>query len=226
MSAGDDARAVELAREHGVEDVVDQRRLARAAHARDGDEAAERERDVDPAQVVLARADDSQLATRLRLTSDVRDGNRATAGQVGTGDGPVVAQELRVGTAVHDLTAVLPCARSDVDDPVSRVDRLLVVLDDDQRVAHVAESDQRLDEAAVVPLVQTDRRLVEDVENADQTGSDLRREPDPLRLTTRERGSGPVERQVVETDVDEEPQPLVDLLEHSLGDVLLARVEL
>ena len=38
------------------------RRLARAADAGDGDEAAERERDVDVAQVVLARALDDELA--------------------------------------------------------------------------------------------------------------------------------------------------------------------
>jgi hypothetical protein len=49
------SRAVELVGEHGVEDVVDERGLARAAHAGDRDEAAEREVDVDVAQVVLAR---------------------------------------------------------------------------------------------------------------------------------------------------------------------------
>ena len=36
-----------------VEDVVDERRLARAGHARDADEQAERELDVDALQVVL-----------------------------------------------------------------------------------------------------------------------------------------------------------------------------
>ena len=47
-------------------------------------------------------------------------------------------------------------ARADVDDPVGRADRVLVVLDDDERVAEVAQRDERVDEPAVVALVQAD----------------------------------------------------------------------
>jgi hypothetical protein len=39
-----------------------------------------------------------------------------------------------------------------------------------------------LDQAGVVALVEPDRRLVEDVEDADEAGSDLGGQPDPLRL--------------------------------------------
>ena len=83
---------------------------------------------------------------------------------------------------------MLAGAGPDVDDVVGDPDRLLVVLDDDDGVAEVAQPHQRLDEALVVALVQTDRRLVEHVEHADETAADLRREPDPLRFTARERG--------------------------------------
>jgi hypothetical protein len=50
-------RTVELVREHVVEDVVDQRRLARPRHPGDGDEVAERERHGDVVEVVLVRTD-------------------------------------------------------------------------------------------------------------------------------------------------------------------------
>ena len=86
---------------------------------------------------------------------------------------------------VHDATAVLPRARTDVDDPVGHPDGVLVVLDDDQRVAQVAQPGERLDQPAVVALVQPDRRLVEDVQHADQAGPDLRGQPDALRLAAR-----------------------------------------
>ena len=52
------AGAVERPRERLVQDVVDERRLARAADAGDGREHAERNRDVDVLQVVRARAAD------------------------------------------------------------------------------------------------------------------------------------------------------------------------
>ena len=97
-------------------------------------------------------------------------------------------------------------------------DRLLVVLDDDHRVAEVAQARQRLDEAPVVPLVQPDRRLVEHVEHADERRADLAGEPDPLRLSPGEGRRGPVEGEVVEADVDEELDAGADLFQELLGD--------
>ena len=70
----------------------------------------------------------------------------------------------------------------DVDDPVGRPDRLLVVLDDEHRVAQVAQARERRDELGVVALVEADRRLVEDVQDAHQRRADLGRQPDALRL--------------------------------------------
>ena len=56
---------VELVGERPQQDVVDEGRLPRAGHPGHRDEAAERERDVDVAQVVLARAPDhDRLAGR------------------------------------------------------------------------------------------------------------------------------------------------------------------
>ena len=85
------------------------------------------------------------------------------------------------------------------------------------------EPDQGLDQPVVVALVQPDRRLVEDVEDADQAGADLGGQPDPLRLAAGQRAGRPVEREVVEADVEQEVEPLLDLLEHPLADLPLAR---
>ena len=86
-----------------------------------------------------------------------------------------------------DVAAVLARARPHVDEPVGRAHHLLVVLDDEHGVAEVAEPLERADQPAVVALVEPDRRLVEDVEHADELRADLRREPQPLRLAARER---------------------------------------
>ncbi len=66
----------------------------------------------------------------------------------------------------HDLAAVDPGARAEVHDAVREADRLLVVLDDDDRVPEVAHREERVDELAVVLRVEADGRLVEDVEDA------------------------------------------------------------
>ena len=104
----------------------------------------------------------------------------------------VLALEQALEVArVHDLAAVLAGERADVDDVVGLEDRGLVVLDDDQRVAEVAQPHQRVDQPPVVALVQADRRLVEDVEHPDQAAADLRGQPDALRLAAGERARRP-----------------------------------
>ena len=64
------------------------------------------------------------------------------------------------------------------------------------------------------------RRLVEDVEHAHEPGADLRRQPDALGLAAGERRRAALEREVVEPHVDQEPQPLDDLLDDAAGDRL------
>ena len=85
---------------------------------------------------------------------------------------------------------MLAGAGADVDDVVGEAHGLLVVLDDDDRVAEVAQAQERLDEAVVVALVQADAGLVEDVEHADERRADLRGQADALRLAAGERGRG------------------------------------
>ncbi len=103
---------------------------------------------------------------------------------------------------MHDLAAVLAGAGADVHDPVGDLDGVLVVLHDDERVAHVTQPHQGLDQAVVVPLVQTDGRLVQDVQDADEAGADLGGQPDALGLAAGEGAGRAVEREVVQADVD------------------------
>ena len=124
----------------------------------------------------------------------------------------------RRGPLGDQLSPVLAGAGAEVDDVVGGADRALVVLDHDHRVAEVAQPRERADQLLVVALVEADRGLVEDVEDADQAGADLGREPDPLRLAARERGRRALQRQVADPDRVEEAQPLADLAHDQAGD--------
>ena len=125
----------------------------------------------------------------------------------------------------HGLLQLMPetaGARPHVDHEVRGADRLLVVLDDDDGVAQVAQALHRRDEAGVVPLVQSDRRLVEYVEHPHEPRADLGGEPDALRLAAGQGRGGALERQVVEAHVDKEAQPLDDLLHDTARDRLVS----
>jgi hypothetical protein len=67
------------------------------------------------------------------------------------------------------------------------------VFDDEDRVAHVAKSFETGQQTRVIAGMEADARFIEYVEDADETGADLSREPDSLGLSTRERGSRSIE---------------------------------
>ena len=85
----------------------------------------------------------------------------------------LVLQQAGYCTRVDDLAAVLTGAGPDVDDVIRDANGLFVVLDDQHRVAEIAQAHQRVDQPLVVALMQTDRRLVEHVEHTDEAATDL-----------------------------------------------------
>ena len=217
-------RGVDPLHQRAQQDLVDQGRLSGTGHARDTDELPERELDADVLQVVLLGTHNRDDVAVPRTTSTgYRDG--AFPGQVLASDGFLVLEQLLIGAAVHDGSAVLAGARADVDDVIGDLHRVLVVLDDEHRVAEIAHPHERLDEALVVALMQADRGLVEHVQHANQTRTNLRREPDALGFAAGEGRGVARHRQIIKADIEEETQASVDLLEDLLGDDRIAVVE-
>jgi hypothetical protein len=65
-------------------------------------------------------------------------------------------------------------ARSHVNDVVSFPYGFLIMLDDDQRVAQVAQAMQRAYQFSVIPLVQADAWFIKNVEYTHEVAADLR----------------------------------------------------
>ena len=145
------------------------------------------------------------------MTRDRRQAtfNFFSAGQVVGGE-RLRLEEALERALVHNSAAFASGAGTEVDDPVGRAHHLLVVLDDDNGVAAVAESFQRGDKPLVVPRVESDRRLVENVEDPGQTRADLRCQADTLHFAAGKRRGRAVEREVVEPDVEQELEAAAD----------------
>ncbi len=192
--------------------------LPEPRHAGDADERAERNLDVDVLQIVVRGADDPQpLARRADGAASgfrsARSPDRYLPGQAARLVGDLV------GVPVGDhLAAAHARAGAEVDDVIGGPHRVFVVLDDDHRVAHVAQLRERVEQPVVVARVQADRRLVENVEHADQAAADLAGQANALRFAAGERGGGAVERQVFEPHVDQKAEPAANFLEHFGGD--------
>jgi hypothetical protein len=105
----------------------------------------------------------------------------------------VAHRHPRTASLRHHLPAVHPGPEAEVDHPVGGANGLFVVLDHQDRVPQVAHPLQRSEQAGVVPLMEPDRRLVEDVEHAHQLAADLGGQPDALALAAGEGPRGAVE---------------------------------
>ena len=119
------------------------------------------------------------------------------------------------------MAAVDAGAWADVEHVIGGADGVLVVLDHDHGVAEVAQALEGFQQARVVALVQADRGLVEHVEHAGEAGADLRGQANALALAAGERAAGAGEREIIESDVDQEFQPLADFLQHAGADLVL-----
>src|SRR5438552_5437467 len=208
--AGLHTHAVEPVGKRLVDDLVHERRLAGARDAGHADELPDRELDVDPLQVVHPRATDDERAVVVLAAGRHLDLSRAR--EELPRDRPRHTLDLGGTPLRDDAAAVLARSRAHVDEPVGRAHHLLVVLDHEHGVAEIAQPLERADQAPVVALVEPDRRLVEDVENADELRADLRRQPQALRLAAAQGRGRAVELQVADADVLEQGQPLPDPL--------------
>ena len=178
VGAGPKLRLMEAVCHRMVQRLVDQGRLARAGDAGDAAEDAERDGDVDALEVVFASAPHQQRSSRLATPFGHLD--LALAGEVLAGERRRVLRDLGRRAGRDHVAAVLAGPRAEVDQMVGCPHGSLVVLDDDDRVAEVAQAVERPDQLRVVALVKPDRRLVEHVHDPDEARPDLRRQPDPL----------------------------------------------
>ena len=89
----------------------------------------------------------------------------------------------------------------------------------------IAQTPERGDESRVVARVEADARLVEHVHDSRELAPELAREADALRLAAAQRRPRPLEREVVETDVEQEAEAAQDLAKRALADRALRRAE-
>ena len=117
---------------------------------------------------------------------------------------------------------MLACSGAKVDDEVCRPHDGLVVLDDQHRVAQVAQALERSDQAVIVGGMQPYRRLVADIQHPHKARADLGRKPNALGFSAAQGRRGSRQGEVVQTDVEQEAQPRVYLFENLGCDSLLA----
>ena len=119
----------------------------------------------------------------------------------------------------HHAAAMHAGARADIHHVVGQTYGVLVVFDDDYRVAEVAQVGEGGQQALIVALVQADGGFVEDVHHADQAGTNLAGQADTLGFAAGQGVGATVQGQIVQADIDQELQALANFLEDFGGDL-------
>ena len=75
----------------------------------------------------------------------------------------------------------------------------------------------------VVALMQANARLIQNIQYAHQPGTDLRGKPNPLRFPARQCRRRAVKGEIVQPDIEQEPDPRPQLLHNLPPDKFLPR---
>src|SRR6266567_5442682 len=217
--------AIEFLREGAIENVVDERGLARAGNAGDDGEQPERKRDIDFFEIVRARTEDLNDFA-IGAAALFGDGNLRDAAQILSGERLRGGFDLFWLALSDEIAASIARAGAEVDDEIGAADGVFVVLDDEDGIAEIAKMLERAKKARVVAGVETDAGFIKNVENAAQARADLRGQTDALRFTAGKRGGGAIQAEVAESHGEKEIDALGDFFERPRGDFFLALREL
>ena len=150
------------------------------------------------------------------------------AAQVLSGDGLGHRADILHTPLRHHFTAVYTGSRADIHHIVCCAHGFFIVFHHDQCVAQIAQLLERTEKLGIVPLVQADARLIQDIQHAHEAGADLSGQADTLALAAGEGRRRSGQGQIAQADALQEAQAGADLLEDLRRDehVLLAEIQL
>ena len=214
--AGTGTGMVQRGKQGLVQNFIDQTGLSRTGHAGDADEGSQRNVHIHIFQIVLPRAANAQ---GLAVPRPPGSGNRdfLHAGQVLSRYGTGAVYDILQRSRRHDLAAVTARPGAHVYNKIGGAHGVLVVLHHDQGVAQIPQMLQRPQQLIVVPLVQADGGLIQNIQHAHQRRTDLGSQPDPLALAAGKGSRRPGQGQVAQSHIRQELQAGLDLLDDLLG---------
>src|SRR5947199_7401706 len=79
--------------------------------------------------------------------------------------------------------------RAKINNVVRSAYRFFIMLNNDDRIAEIAQPSQRPEQTRIIALMQTDARFIQNVKNPCQTRANLCRQSDSLRFATGKRAA-------------------------------------
>ena len=183
--------------------IGNQRRLTRARNTCDYCQCAQLNSGRNVFKVVSASPRNLDFSTS-RLTTSLRQLNLLLSREIRTCDGIRVFNNLFWSASSNNVTTKLTSAGTHVNNVVSCANGIFIVFDNKYGITAVSKLLKRLNKTVVVSLMQTNGRLVQNVENAHEAGTNLCCQANTLGFSTRKRCCCARKREVVQANVYQE----------------------
>ena len=167
MRTGFFPRAVKRLRERAIKNVIHQGRFAGTRNSSHHRDHAQREGDIKIFQIIFVRAQDGDART-VRLPPLWPHLDLDPARDIGSGERPRHFHDFLRRSVSYELASVPARPGTKIDHIVRATYGLFIVLNHQHGVAKIAQLFQCLQQPGVVPVMQSDRRLIEHVQNTSQ----------------------------------------------------------
>ena len=117
-----------------------------------------------------------------------------------------------------NVAAVGTGAGPHIENIIGRHHHGRVMLHNQNRITHIPQSFESGNESRIIPLVETYRRFIKNIKDANESRSYLSRQSDTLALAAGKAAGRTFEAEVVHAYIGEEFQPLFNFFENSFGD--------
>ena len=187
----------------GGKGIGNQRRLTRARNTCNYCQCTQLDSGGNVLKIVSTSSRNLNLST-TRLTTSLWQPNLLLSREICTCDGIRVFNNLFWSASSNNVTTKLTSARTHVNNVVSCTNSIFIVLNNKYGITAVSELLERLNKTVVVSLMQTNGRLVQNVKDAHETGTNLSCQANTLGLSTRKRCCCTRKREVVQANVYQE----------------------
>ena len=213
--AGPGTGVIQPGQQGFVQHLVHQAGFSGAGHAGNAGKGAQRNLHIHIFQIVFTGSPDREEFA-VSGSPGSGDGNLLRPGQILTGNRTRAGNDILQGARGHNLAAVAACAGAHIHQKIGGPHGVLVMLHHDQGVAQVPQMLQGCQQLVVIPLVQTNGGLIQDIQHAHQGGTDLGGKADSLALAAGQRARRTGQGEIAQAHIHQELQAGLDFFHNLL----------
>ena len=202
-----------------IYDLIDKRRFSGTGYTGHTCHDTKRDLHVDIFQVVFRRTD--YLKVTGCTFSHFRNRDLHDSAQILSGHRFRYLHDILCCSGCNHFSAMTARSGTDIHNPVCFPHRILVMFHNDQCISQIPQIFECCKQLIIIPLMQSDTRLIQNITYTDKPRSDLCRQTDTLCFPTGQRCSRSGKRQIFQSYIHQKSYSCTDFLQDPFPDQFL-----